>query len=115
MKAAVNWQTIQTFLEKELEKGPQQGDLLYNSLVVLYQMLLGYLALTKHLEPPENRGMRGCPWCKKEFKPLYAHTVACSDECERLWRLYPSTVTKELHDKAVAEVLRMNAEERAQS
>ena len=115
---ATNWQTIQSFIEKEIERGQADKDhdqLLYNSLVLLYQAILGYLALARYLEPPENRGMRQCPWCKEEFKPLYRFTVACSDECDRLWRLYPPTMTKREHDQAVREVLQLEAQKKAQS
>lgn len=88
---AVDWQTVKEFIEKEVEKGPDPNrpEILYNSLTILYQMLLAYLKLLEYLEPPQNRGMRECPWCHEEFQPLYAHSFACSEKCESLWKRFP--------------------------
>lgn len=87
----VDWHTVREFIEKEVEKGPDptRPEILYNSLTLLYQLLLAYVDLMKYLEPPENRGRRECPWCHNEFIPLYAHSFACSDKCESLWKKYP--------------------------
>lgn len=111
-----NWQTIQDFLEEEIDKSPNEDTppYLYHFLILLYQIFMAYRVLSQTLEPPKNRHNRRCPWCGIEFKARYDFVIACTVNHERLWRMYPPEISKEMQQKIRASFAKMEAEEKAQ-